>query len=155
MKNMSKPKQKERGQSMIELALTISFLMVLLAGTIDLGHAFFAWLAMRDAVQEGATYGAIDPSADETAIQTYVVSLVTTDVITDPAAILNVGVSIPNDRCLGYHSDINGEQHPNTITVSVEYQNFPITTPLLGAIIGDTIAIRTTIHDTIIVPECE
>ena len=155
MKNIYQPKQKERGQSMVELALTITFLMVLLAGTIDLGHAFFAWLAMRDAAQEGATYGAIEPAAADTDIQNYVVNLVTTDVITDPAAILNVGVAITGDRCLGYHSNINGEQQPNTITVSVEYQNFPITTPLLGAIIGDTIAIRTTIHDTIIVPVCE
>ncbi len=44
MKSENQPKQKEYGQSMVELALTITFLMVLLAGTIDLGRAFFTWL---------------------------------------------------------------------------------------------------------------
>jgi hypothetical protein len=44
MNNVIQIKQKERGQSMVELALTITFLMALLAGTIDLGRAFFTLL---------------------------------------------------------------------------------------------------------------
>ncbi len=58
-------KPKEHGQSLVELALTITILMVLLAGTIDLGRAFFTWLAMRDAAQEGASFGSINPPSSD------------------------------------------------------------------------------------------
>ncbi|HSB66646.1 MAG TPA: TadE family protein, partial [Anaerolineales bacterium] len=62
MRNNLHLRTKEAGQSMVELALTITLLMMLLAGTIDLGRAFFTWLAMRDAAQEGASYGTFHPS---------------------------------------------------------------------------------------------
>ena len=62
MKITNQNHQNERGQSMVELALTITFLMILLAGTIDLGRAFFTWQALRDAAQEGASYGSFKPA---------------------------------------------------------------------------------------------
>jgi Flp pilus assembly protein TadG len=68
MNSMIKPKRKEHGQSMVELAITITFLMILLAGTVDLGHAFFVWQEMRDAAQEGAAYGSICPGDGSEAI---------------------------------------------------------------------------------------
>jgi len=156
MQKKYQPRRKEQGQSMIELALTITFLMVLLAGTIDLGHAFFVWLAMRDAAQEGATYGSYDPSVTVSQISDYVESLVRQDAVKDPGADINVFPTFSGDRCLGYHPDPHSASlnKPNTITVLVEYINFPITTPLLGAIIGDTITIRATISDSILAPAC-
>lgn len=156
MENGIKPKQMERGQSMIELALTITFLMVLLAGTIDLGHAFFTWLAMRDAAQEGATYGSYNPAITKAQISAYVESLIREDAVKDPAADIDVTPDFVGNRCLGFHPNPNAEStvKPNSITVLVEYTNFPITTPLLGAVIGDNITIRATINDSIIAPEC-
>ena len=46
---------------MIELALSFTVLLFLLMGVIDLGRAFFALSAMRDAAQEGAVYGSLSP----------------------------------------------------------------------------------------------
>ncbi len=156
MKTASKPKGKEKGQSMVELALTITFLMVLLAGTIDLGHAFFVWLAMRDAAQEGATYGSYNPAITKDDIRTYVKWLITQDAVKDPAAIFTVDPVFTGSRCLGYHPNAldPNEVKPNSISVSVSYDNFPITMPLLGALIGDQIKIRATINDTILAPQC-
>ena len=52
---------KQKGQSLVELALTLSILLTLLAGAFDLGSAFFDYIALRDAAQEGAVYGSIAP----------------------------------------------------------------------------------------------
>ncbi len=51
-----------RGQSLVELALTITALTILLAGIIDFGVAFFSYIALRDAAEEGAIYGAMCPT---------------------------------------------------------------------------------------------
>lgn len=134
----------ERGQSMVELALAISVLMILLAGTIDLGHAFYVWLAMRDAAQEGASYGSIKPM-DSSGILKRIQDNYT-QVITDPSAIVSVSVTYAGAKCLS--------NNPSTITVVVNYQNFPITMPLLGFFIGDSIPIHATINDSIIAPKC-
>jgi hypothetical protein len=50
-----------KGQGLVEFALGITFLMILLAGTVDLGRAFFTHLSLIDAAQEGASYGSIAP----------------------------------------------------------------------------------------------
>ena len=49
---------------MVELALIITLLLWLLAGLLDFGRMIFTYLAMRDAAQEGAVYGAIEPTGD-------------------------------------------------------------------------------------------
>ncbi len=137
-------KRRERGQSMIELAMSITVLMVLLAGTIDLGRAFIAWLAMRDAAQEGASYASFHP-ADTSGIEARVRATFA-DVIKDPSAIVSVGIAYDGPLCL--------DDPQSIVTVNVEYQNFPISMPFLGALIGDTIIIRATINDAIILPLC-
>lgn len=154
MKSVTQSKRKEIGQSMIELALTITVLMVLLSGTVDLGHAFFTWLSLRDAAQEGAVFGSYKPSITELTIETYVVSLVKTDVVKDPSANVVADAVFHGSRCLGYHADPESLNKPNYIEVNVEYTNFPITMPFLGALIGNQIPIRATIKDNIIAPVC-
>ena len=44
----------ERGQSLTEFAISLVFLLTLLAGIVDLGRMFFAYIIIRDAAQEGA-----------------------------------------------------------------------------------------------------
>ncbi len=51
----------EPGQSLTEFALGITFILVLMAGTLDLGRAYFTFLSLRDAAQEGALYGSLAP----------------------------------------------------------------------------------------------
>jgi len=51
----------KKGQGLVEFALGITFMMVLLAGTVDLGRAFFTHLSLIDAAQEGASYASIAP----------------------------------------------------------------------------------------------
>lgn len=54
--------QSERGQSLTELTLTLIAILILLAGLIDMTRAFFVYMALRDAAQEGALFGSLDPT---------------------------------------------------------------------------------------------
>lgn len=54
--------RKESGQGFVEFAVGITFLLVLLAGILDLGRAYFSYIALQDAAQEGASYASIAPT---------------------------------------------------------------------------------------------
>jgi Flp pilus assembly protein TadG len=54
--------KSERGQSLVELAISIVVLLMLLAGAVEFGIAFFRLVQLRDAAQEGALYGSINPT---------------------------------------------------------------------------------------------
>ena len=51
----------EKGQSLVELAISLTFILILLAGVVYFGIGLFYYIAMRDAVQEGALYGSMNP----------------------------------------------------------------------------------------------
>jgi TadE-like protein len=142
MINVVRPRKKESGQSMVELALMITLLMIMLAGTLDLGRAFFTWLALRDAAQEGASYGSFKPD-DINGIRARIWDNLE-QVINDPSNNVGVDVLYLGSHCSG-----------NTIRVKVAYLNFAIGTPFLGTFYGrQTLPIRATIDDTILTPVC-
>lgn len=53
---------KERGQSLVELAISFTILMFLISGAVEFGIIFFQYVQLKDAVQEGALYGSICPN---------------------------------------------------------------------------------------------
>ena len=135
----------ERGQSLAEMALMMSFLLILLVGIVDLGRGFFVYLALRDAAQEGALFGSTDPT-NNTDIEARVrnSSSLLENLSEDLNANTNVVITIVGSACTG-----------GGITVRVSYDNFPITMPFLGSIIGrQTVPISTAITDTILNPAC-
>ena len=116
MKINLKHHPSEHGQSMVELALTITILMILLAGVIDMGRAFFTYMAMRDAAQEGAAYGSLNPY-DESGIRARVWDNLD-QVVPDPdhpEKNMHVQILAPEPRCLG-----------SMITVNVNYPDFHV-----------------------------
>ncbi|GAB5494212.1 MAG: hypothetical protein Phog2KO_44270 [Phototrophicaceae bacterium] len=54
-------KNKENGQSLIEMALTLPLLLLLLSGLLDLGRAYYTYIALEEAAAEAAIYLAISP----------------------------------------------------------------------------------------------
>ncbi|MFZ6026529.1 MAG: TadE/TadG family type IV pilus assembly protein [Chloroflexota bacterium] len=136
--------QKEQGQALVEFAAVLIILMIVLAGLLDLGRAFFVYMSLRDAAQEGATYASINPS-DTTGIINRVRTTSTKPVDMADTTLINVQVNPTGALCAG-----------NGVEVVVEYPNFTITTPLLGTILGSqSIALRARITDTILTPACE
>ena len=62
--------QRERGQSLVEMALALPLLILVMAGTLEIGMYFNDYLTLNDAVREGARYSAdndylnVDPNND-------------------------------------------------------------------------------------------
>lgn len=152
MQAKPKPKRGERGQSLMELAISLLLMLSLLAGAIDLGRAFFTYSALRDAAQEGAAFGSLYPTDTEGIIQR-AISASNPDYEWGFNANLNltrlylegqidVNTRIVGGACLG-----------GTIIVTVTYNQFP--TGFLGMVLGrSTMPLSATINDTILRPNC-
>ena len=137
-------RQSERGQSLVELAISLTAILILLAGAVDFSIAYFSFSAMQDAAQEGALYGSINPD-DEDGIITRVrnassnpvdlsdTTLVTVTATTDPVS----------DACEG-----------DEIRVDVVY-DYPISMPFVGTFINSQkITLHASVTDTILQPVC-
>lgn len=136
-----KSEKQEKGQSLVEFAITLVILLILLAGLIDTGRALFTYLALRESAEEGALYGSTDPS-DTAAIEERAVN--SSDMVRGFETDVNVQVNVIGAACTG-----------NAIVVTVTYANFPLTMPFLGTIIGSqTIPISATATNTILRPGC-
>lgn len=60
----SRSHRPRRGQALVEFALLALILVLMLAGAVDLGRAFSAWIAMGNMARTGAQYGTIVPLVD-------------------------------------------------------------------------------------------
>ena len=133
----------ERGQSLVELMVSITFMLVLLAGIVDFGRAFFVYMELRDAAQEGAIYGSAYPN-DPAGIVERVRKTSRNPIELDDTSIVTVNQSFPDG------SDCKG----NGVEVIVSYE-FPITMPFLGAIIGEqSFPLSASATDTILRSTC-
>lgn len=68
-----KPRRKsdrERGQSLVEMTLGMTILLLLISGLLDLGRIYFIFLTLEDAAGEAALYLSIDPECTSTAAGT-------------------------------------------------------------------------------------
>ena len=150
---------KESGQSMVELAISLVFLFILLAGVVDLGRAFFTYIALRDAAQEGASYGAVarERTADLidcTGIENRVRSTSTTPVDLANTTNIDVAIDIGGLSCVS--ATAANACFGNGIRVEVTYSNFPISMPFLGTILGRSfVELSAEVEDTILTPACE
>ena len=112
--------RKEKGQSLVELALVFTLLLLLLTGIIDLGSMFYTYTALQDTAQEGAIYAsahATEPTLIADRIKQSASSPIDASNITDiSVTCYDVGgVKAP---CV--KGDINSCQG-QLITVSVDY----------------------------------
>ncbi len=135
--------RSEKGQSLVELALSFTFLLLLVGGAIDLGLAYFSFITIRDAAQEGALYGSLHPD-DPFGIESRARLSSTNQGLVDlNSSLVTVTSSGDGTACAG---------HP--ITVEVDY-TYNLMMPLLGPIIGrDTIPLKSVVTDTIMSPLC-
>ena len=142
--------QNERGQSLVELAISILILVYLLSGAVEFGLAFFQYVQLRDAAQEGALYGSMNPplSASDTTNITAIQNRAKAasdrpiDLIANPSVVVGVAVT-DGQYCEGGSLQV---------TVSYDHQIFM---PFIPEFIGDTkIPLVATVTDTILSPIC-
>jgi Flp pilus assembly protein TadG len=137
-----------RGQSVVEIAVSLPFLVLLFCGLLDLGRAYYGLVTVTDAARDGArmlvsSSSTVGPgsAAGCTAVQAAVVNLASSvtcpTTTTSPAAgQVLVGISCPDGgACVG---PSGGQQ----VTVDV-YYGFQLVTPLIGSLApGGVIALH-------------
>ena len=143
MATMKQSPRRERGQSMVEMALSFVILMALIGGIADLGRAFFFYSAMRDAAQEGASFGSLFPGQGNPIIARVRNSSNTPVDLSDAA--IDITVARDGAACQG-----------NGITVTVTYNDFEFIMPWLDIFIGvNSIDLAASVTDTILRPPCD
>ena len=163
-------KKNERGQSMVELAISLIVILTLLAGAVDFGIALYSYVALRDAVQEGALYGSFEPTLDDgdgvyegeslntVAIEQRVRSASSNPVDLSDTTNVSIDVKILPDGAAPCEGPQNyGVYLPSGgagIQVSATY-NYTLSMPFLSGIIGTNIVpITASVTDTILRPLC-
>lgn len=112
----------ERGQDLVEFALTLLPLFILVIGILDLGRAAYAYAVLHNAAREGCRYGVINPDDTDTI----------KNVVVNRGLGLNL---VPDDvtvELLDLYSNVPGD---DTVQVSVTY-DFTIVTPFISALFG-------------------
>lgn len=144
-------RKNEKGQSFVELGLSMIFLLILLSALIDLGWAFFTVIALRDAAQEAATVGSICPTNTNKVIERLKASAsAPIDMTKLENSQIEVCVVSPGTNTCGASVALG-----NSVQVTITY-NHDIVTPLVGGFIGtQTYPIRVFSADTILRLNCE
>jgi len=143
----------EKGQSFVELSVLLTILVILLGGVADFGRAYLIFLELRDAAQEGASYGSYSPT-DFNGIETRVRETMKDPVdLSDPSIVQVVpALSNPSYACSGFDPV---SLKPNEIIVTVIF-DMPVGMPFLGTIIGSQeIPLVATVSNTILKPPCK
>ena len=137
-------RSSERGQSLTELALSFTVLVLLLAVVVDAGRAFFSYLAVREAAEEGAVYGSLNPSDNAGIIDRVRTSSSAPVNLADTTAVTVTPVVVGTACADG----------SNQIQVTVSYM-FDLTMPFLSAIIGtNQFPLTLSANSTILTPAC-
>ena len=139
----------ERGQSLVELAISILILIYLLAGAVEFGLAFFQYVQLRDAAQEGALYGSMAPSDTPGIIAR--VQGASTSPIDLSGGDVTITISIDGiDSGNASYATVDCEGHGLKVIVSYPHQIFM---PFIPEFIGSsTIPLNATVTDTILSP---
>lgn len=140
-----KVKEREKGQGLVEFAVSLVLLMLILAGMLDLGRMFFQYIAMRDAAQEGAVYGIVYPTYCDQIVER------TLGVLTDPTGIA-IDVVIDGMTCstAAASNACSGKD----VRVTVIDADFPISMPFLGSFVGQSINLEASVSGTVLRPPC-
>ncbi len=141
--------KSERGQSLVELAISITILIFLLAGAVEFGMAFFQFVQLRDAAQEGALYGSMNPT-NEATIETRIRGASNSPI---DLAGGNVTITITIDGYLPSdptYDTVACEGHGLKVLVAYDHQIFM---PFIPAFIGSSIIpLNASVTDTILTP---
>jgi Flp pilus assembly protein TadG len=147
---------KERGQSLVEFAISLLILLFLLAGAAEFGVLFFQFVQLRDAAQEGALYGSMNPSS-YSGIEVRARAASDKPVnLNDPSQV-HVSVFVDNtlvwkDGASQGTTSVACEGHGVRVTVEYDHQIFM---PFLPQILNDSkIPLAATVVDTILTPVC-
>ena len=146
-------KLNQKGQSLTELSVLMTFLVILLSGLADFGRAYLIFLEMREAAQEGAAYGSFTP-IDFAGIEARVRETMEYPFdLSDPSDVVVVTDFTHQDfACSGFDPYTLS---PNGISVTLLYE-MTISMPFLGTVLDrQEIPIAVTVTNAILKPPCQ
>ncbi len=157
-------RKRERGQSFMELAISLLFLLILLAAVIDLGWAFYTMVALRDTAQEAAAFGSMCPDNIDRVrtrlLQSATEPIDMSDLETGDIEICLVDPDAspqPDLFACSYANSHNASPlavRGNNVRVTVRIHH-QILTPFVGSFIGtQNYPLTVTVSNTILVDEC-
>lgn len=144
----------EAGQSLVELAVSLTLLLIVIAGVVEVGRIGFQYITMHDAAQEGAAFASIYPNSCAAIENRIRANISDAD---NPR--LTVSVLIggqPCQSCTACKATNSCPLAGYTVEVTVTDPAFPISMPFLSTFLGrSTLELRASIKETVIRPECE
>ena len=113
------PRSVQRGQALVELALTTAFLMILLGGLLDISRAFHYTVGLEGAARAGARHGAFyqatigqTPYLDNADIQVAVNQVLAGDGLNPSTLVASASCLTPTDSNAFYDPPYNGSAYP-------------------------------------------
>lgn len=147
----------EKGQSLVELAISLPIILLILLGSVDFGMALFSYAILRDAAQEGALYGSFNPgNTDEIENRARNILLREGEegIFSSPVELRNTARVIVDVRSIGAACQGVTGGTANSIQVQVMY-DYPILMPIAGRVIGsETIRLTGAATNVILQPPC-
>lgn len=134
MRLITRCRERELGQSLVELALVLPVMLVFLAGALDLGRIFYATVSLNNAAREGALQAAATPTSyqEDAACDTTTNLVVCRIQLESKGSMVTVAPTDIDMTC-----SVSGcpDQALSSVTVEVRGQ-FRLVTPLLSAVFG-------------------
>jgi Flp pilus assembly protein TadG len=152
-----KKQKSERGQSLVELSISLLVLLYLLSGAVEFGLAFFQFVQLRDAAQEGALFGSMDPRNPSNLvpdpIETRVRAASSSPIdLADPIVQVTITAHSKDDPDPTHTIAVNRACEGDALTVTVEYPH-QIFMPFIPRLIGrSTLPLKATVTDTVLAP---
>jgi len=140
-----------RGQSLVEVALSLSILLLVAFGLIDLGRAFFTTVAMNSIISEGANWGAAYPGCIPSATNTTDAAQVppkckgTNSVL---CRMMNENTDLDPARVIDLSVKPINAQPGDVVTLSMTYR-MPTITPLVQALFGRNLDLTTQVQEVV------
>ena len=147
-----KKNKNERGQSLVELAVSLVLLLLLLSGAVEFGMAFFQFIQLRDAAQEGALYGSINPNTSGP-IETRARGASSSPINLNDTSLVSVDVTAW-DKTTNAPKSLTSACEGDGLTVKLKYTH-RIFMPFMSAVLGrNYINLSAQVTDTILTPVC-
>ena len=123
-----RPRTGQRGQAVVELALTSAFLMILLGGLLDLSRAFHYTIGLQGAVRAGARHGAFyqstigqQPYLDNTDIKVAVDQVLAGDGLQPSTLVASANCLSPTDSNSWANPPFASSAYPTTVNTPTLY----------------------------------
>jgi TadE-like protein/PKD domain-containing protein len=144
LRRRARLRAKQRGQSLVELALVLPVILLVLLFAIDFGRGFYSWVILQNASRIGANYAALNPEGWEGAgsptIKAEYAALVSKDwgTLGCPAPIDPVFTDSPADTSASGQTPDTAYDVGDSATVTLTCPFRPLT-PIISAIVGNTV----------------